>query len=116
RRSLEHHVLEKMRQAALAIELVARADAVPHLECHRGALVVLEQEDLEAVVENRFFHGIILRRGRRGRSRQEKENESDDANFFHEYRNSRKAQEPERVLTASGPGNRMTFLEESCVL
>ena len=53
-RPLEHHVFEKMRQAALAVFLIARTDAIPHLESHGRALVVFEQEHFEAVVENDF--------------------------------------------------------------
>ncbi len=56
RRTLEQHVLEKMRQTALAVFFVACADAIPDLKSHRRTLVVLQQENFKTVIENELLN------------------------------------------------------------
>src|SRR6185295_3474085 len=50
-RALEHHVLEKMRGAAVPRLLVARAGAVAQRGGHHRGLAVREQADGQAVVQ-----------------------------------------------------------------
>ena len=52
----EHHVLEKMRQTALAVFFIASADAIPDLKSDRRTLVVLQQENFETVIENELLN------------------------------------------------------------
>ena len=56
RRAFEHHVLEKMRQAALAVFFIARTDAIPNLKRDRRALVIFEQKHFKTVVENHLLN------------------------------------------------------------
>ena len=48
--SLEQHVLEDVRHAPLRLELVRASRAHPQVQRHDGRRVILEQEDVEAVV------------------------------------------------------------------
>ena len=71
RRALEHHVLEQVRHALLAVALVARADQVGDVHRHGVGAGVRHGEDAQAVVEPVFGHaldrGDLLRRfGGRG--------------------------------------------------
>jgi hypothetical protein len=45
----EHHVLEEVREAAVARRLVGGADVVPDVHCDLRQPVVLAQDDGEAV-------------------------------------------------------------------
>src|SRR5207245_542465 len=58
RRALEHHVLEEVGDAGGAARLVARADAVPHLERDDGTAVVLLQQHAQAVLEGGREHAL----------------------------------------------------------
>ena len=51
RRALEHHVLEQVRHAGLAVALEARADEVRDVDRHRRLRRVGEQQHLQPVVE-----------------------------------------------------------------
>src|SRR5262249_56586171 len=65
RRALEHQMLEEVGDPGRAAQLVARADAVPDLERHNRAPVILEQQDAEPVVERGGDDPVC--RGRYGR-------------------------------------------------
>ena len=47
----EGHVLEVMREARAPVLFVTRARAIEHLNAHDGQAVLLEHDQLEAVVE-----------------------------------------------------------------
>ena len=79
RRALEHHVLEEVRDAGRAALLVARADAIPHLERHDRAAVVLEQQDAQPVVERGGHDPVRGRRRRRGKEHDDRQEGDDDA-------------------------------------
>src|SRR5205814_8453978 len=59
RRPLEYHVLEEVREARVPALLVARADAIPDLERHDGAPMILEEQHAEAVVEGGGEHARV---------------------------------------------------------
>src|SRR4029078_5188989 len=61
--ALERDVLEDVREPGVAEALVARADAVVELEDNRGGLVILEEDQFEAVVERRLGGALAVRRG-----------------------------------------------------
>ena len=54
-RALEHHVLEEVREAALAGHLVAAADVVPQIDGHEGHGLVLVEDDLQSVGQGVFL-------------------------------------------------------------
>jgi hypothetical protein len=54
--ALEQHVLEKMRQTALAILFIARTNPVPNLKGYRRTLVILEKKNLEAIFERELLN------------------------------------------------------------
>ncbi len=60
-RALEHHVLKQMGEAGAAGPLVLRADVIPHRDVHDWRGMVLRQDHLEAVRENRQ---VVLQLGR----------------------------------------------------
>jgi hypothetical protein len=54
RGSLEHQVLEQVREPGAPRHLVLRSDVVPHVHGHDRAIVVFVDDDLEAVSEHMF--------------------------------------------------------------
>ena len=77
----EHQVLEQMREAGAAGQLVRRADAVPRVDRHDRHAVILVEDHVQAVRQRelRVFHLDRRRRrlgGGRGRQRQHEEGSS----------------------------------------
>jgi hypothetical protein len=63
--ALEHQVFEEMRHARLTGRFVGRTGAVPDHVHDRGASVILDHDDLHAIVEEEFrnvFRGLRRRR------------------------------------------------------
>ena len=77
-RSLEHHVLEQMREAGAPGPLVLRAHVIPDLQVHDRRGMIFEEDHVQAVgqrghrvVEPRRPHGRVGRRAaRRARQRE----------------------------------------------
>jgi hypothetical protein len=63
RRPLEHHVLEQVRQARLAGDLVPAAHSVPDLEGDEGRLVILQEKNAKPVCEGLFADGALVAQG-----------------------------------------------------
>ena len=61
-RSLEHQVLEQMREAGVARPLVLRADVIPEVHGDDRARVVLVEEDVESVGERVLREGNVHRK------------------------------------------------------
>ncbi len=61
-RSLEHQMLEEMREPGAAGLLVLRSDVIPDVHSHNRARVVLVQQDIEAVVQRVLRGGNVHRK------------------------------------------------------
>jgi hypothetical protein len=48
-------MLEKMRETALSVPFVSRADSIPNLKSNRWTFAILQKKDFEAVFENDFL-------------------------------------------------------------
>ena len=69
RRALEHQVLQEVSDAGRPPKLVARADAVPHLEGHDRAAWIFEQQHVQPVVERRGHDTVLAARAGRNEQR-----------------------------------------------
>ena len=58
-RALEHHVLEQVGEAGLALDLVLRADVVPEVHRRDGREMVLGDDQPEAVGQARLGEGNL---------------------------------------------------------
>ena len=61
--TLEHQVLEQVREPCLAGRFVFAADVVPDLQCHDGRSMIFQRDDLQAVREFPLFEIQALRPG-----------------------------------------------------
>jgi len=74
-------VLEEVRDPGGAALLVARADAVPHLERDDGAAVILQQQHAEPVVEGGGDDAVGRVRPRGDQQRGDQEKRRDEAHW-----------------------------------
>ena len=61
-RALEHQVLEQVREPRAAAPLVLGADVVPQVHRHDRQVVVLVDDDVEAVAERAAREGNVHQR------------------------------------------------------
>ena len=67
--TLEHHVLEQMRETAATVRIILGTDVIPDLDRDRGAGVIFHRVDLQPVLERRMLEVDFRNRHRRRRRR-----------------------------------------------